>query len=72
MGVLDEGVANGRHYKERIAVICQVDVLNKGIHEEGEVKDDPEVLSLSHWGCWYHCPRQNQDGTSLGEIVFFL
>lgn len=45
--VLDEGVANGRRYKERIAVIRQADVLKKEIHEEGEVKDDPEVLSLS-------------------------
>ena len=61
-GVPDEGLENGRLYKQRTSVICQLDIQKRVLSQEGELKDDPAVLSLSPQGCCYHCPRQNQDG----------
>lgn len=28
-------------------------------------------MTLKFWECWYHCPRQNQDATSLGVRYYF-
>lgn len=36
-----------------------------------EEKSEMTLNLLKFWECWYHCPRQNQDGTSLGVKYYF-